>query len=102
VPYALFRSEGYISAHFAKQTGFLEDDLKLLWDALVNMYDHDHSAARGKMQARKLIVFKHESSLGNAPAHKLFGLVKVSRTTDPGKPARTYLDYKIEFHLRIF
>ena len=96
VPYALYRAEGYVSAHLAEQTGFSEDDLKLLWDALTNMFDHDHSAARGKMNARKLIVFKHESALGNAPAHKLFELVNVKRTTAEVKPARAFSDYKVE------
>lgn len=95
VPYALYRSEGYISAHLAQQTGFNEDDLKLLWDALINMFDHDHSAARGKMNARRLIIFKHESMLGNAPAHKLFDRVKVARATDVVKPARSFEDYEI-------
>ncbi len=95
VPYALYRVEGYISAHLAEQTGFAEDDLSLLWDALINMYDHDHSAARGKMNARKLIVFKHSSKLGNAPAHKLFDLVDVQRATDKTKPAREFSDYSI-------
>ena len=87
VPYAL-RAEGYVSANLAAQTGFSEDELKLLWEALVNMFDHDHSAARGKMNARKLIVFKHESALGNAPAHKLFDLVKVNRTTRCFNPCK--------------
>jgi len=96
VPYALYRSEGYISAHLAGQTGFSEDDLKLLWDSLINAFDHDHSAARGKMNARKLIVFKHDSKLGNAPAHKLFELVKVERSTDRTNPARSFSDYKVE------
>jgi len=96
VPYALYRAEGYISAHLAAQTGFSEDDLELLWEALVNMFDHDHSAARGKMNARKLIVFKHDSALGNAPAHKLFELVKVKRSTDQTKPARAFSDYVVE------
>jgi CRISPR-associated protein Csd2 len=95
VPYALYRGEGYISAHFAQQTGFSEDDLSLLWEALINMFDHDHSAARGKMNARKLIVFKHKSALGNAPAHKLFDLVKVNRMTDVSIPARAFSDYQV-------
>lgn len=95
VPYALYRAEGYVSAHLAAQTGFSEDDLKLLWDALVNMFDHDHSAARGKMNARKLIVFKHESALGNAPAHKLFDLVTVKRATEAVKPPRAFADYEV-------
>ena len=98
VPYALYRAEGYISAHLAngdKGTGFSETDLDLLWQALGNMFDHDHSAARGKMNARDLIVFKHDSKLGNAPAHKLFDLVKVERATDPNMPARSFSDYKV-------
>lgn len=95
VPYALYRSEGYISAHLAQQTGFSEDDLKLLWDALNNMFDHDHSATRGKMSVRRLIIFKHDSMLGNAPAHKLFERVKVVRVTDPSKPARSFEDYQV-------
>lgn len=96
IPYGLYRVEGYISAFLAEQTGFNDDDLKLLWDALINMFDHDHSAARGKMNARKLVVFKHESALGNAPAHKLFDLVRVSRAGDTTKPSRAFADYKIE------
>jgi len=95
VPYALYRAEGYISAHLAAQTGFTEEDLQLLWESLINMFDHDHSAARGKMNARKLIVFKHDSMLGNAPAHKLFDLVTIKRTTDIAKPARTFSDYNV-------
>lgn len=95
VPYALYRAEGYISASLAAQTGFSEDDLALLWDALVNMFDQDHSAARGKMCARKLIVFRHESKLGNAPAHRLFELLKVRRITDDKQPPRSFADYEI-------
>jgi CRISPR-associated protein Csd2 len=95
VPYALYRAEGYVSANLAAQTGFSEDDLKLLWEALVNMFDHDHSAARGKMNARKLIVFKHDSALGNAPAHKLFDLVTVNRATEVTKPPRAFSDYEV-------
>ena len=95
VPYALYRAEGYISAHLARQTGFCEEDLALFWDALTSMFDHDHSAARGKMNARKLIVFKHDSALGSHPAHKLFELVAVSRATDPQKPARDFSDYTV-------
>ena len=96
VPYALYRTEGYISAHLAAQTGFSEGDLNLLWEALINMFDHDHSAARGKMNARRLIVFKHETALGNAPAHKLFDLVQVKRSTAEIKPPRAFSDYVIE------
>ncbi len=95
VPYALYRAEGYISAHLAAQTGFSEEDLDLLWDSLINMFDHDHSAARGKMNAQKLIVFKHDSKLGNAPAHRLFELVKVNRESSESKPARAFSDYLV-------
>jgi CRISPR-associated protein Csd2 len=96
VPYALYRAEGYISAHLAAQTRFSEDDLNLLWNSLITMFDHDHSAARGKMNARKLIVFKHDSMLGNAPAHKLFDLVTVKHATDVATPARAFSDYDVE------
>lgn len=89
VPYALYRAHGFISPHFAKRTGFSEDDLTLFWQALVNMFDHDHSAARGKMATRKLIAFKHASMLGNAPAHVLFDLVSTERKTE-GHPARSF------------
>lgn len=96
VPYGLYRAEGYVSAKLAndadKGTGFSEEDLKLLWDALINMFEHDHSAARGKMASRKLIVFKHESDLGNAPAHILFDLVQVTRKPDVVTP-RHFTDY---------
>jgi CRISPR-associated protein Csd2 len=94
VPYALYRAEGYVSAPLAAQTGFTQDDLDLLWQALINMFDHDHSAARGKMSARRLIVFKHDSALGNAPAHKLFDLVTV-KPKDESKPPRAYGDYDV-------
>lgn len=96
VPYALYRVEGYISAHLAAQTGFTEDDLELLWQSLANMFDHDHSAARGKMNARKLFVFKHDTALGNAPAHVLFDLVSVARNGQADSPARQIADYAIE------
>jgi CRISPR-associated protein Csd2 len=95
VPYGLYRMEGFISASLAEQTGFSEDDLNLLWDALINMFEHDHSAARGKMNARKLFVFKHDSALGNAPSHKLFDLITVERPSDSLKPARSFSDYNV-------
>lgn len=96
VPYALYKAEGYISANLArKTTGFTEDDLQLFWEAIINMFEHDHSASRGKMAIRKLIVFKHDSELGNAPSHKLFELVKVERK-DTSRPARHYSDYLVE------
>jgi CRISPR-associated protein Csd2 len=98
VPYGLYRVEGYVSAKLAndetKGTGFSEEDLELFWEALVNMFEHDHSAARGKMAARKLIVFQHESELGNAPSHQLFDLVKVSKKPE-ANPPRSYSDYAV-------
>jgi CRISPR-associated protein Csd2 len=97
VPYALYRVEGFVSAKFAQKTGFSEMDLELFWTALANMFDQDHSAARGKMTARKLIVFKHESELGNAPAATLFETVK-SELIDSSKPPRTFSDYTISIN----
>jgi CRISPR-associated protein Csd2 len=97
VPYGLYRAHGFISAKLAEKTGFSEDDLQLLWRGLGNMFEHDRSAARGEMAARKLIVFKHDNALGNAPAHQLFDLVSVKRkdaTLDA--PARQYADYQVE------
>lgn len=94
VPYAVYVSHGFVSAHLAGQTKFSEEDLLLLWEALTNMFDHDRSAARGMMATRKLIVFKHASALGNAPAHKLFDLVKVKRI-DETKPPRAFSDYAV-------
>lgn len=95
VPYALYRAEGYISANLARRiTGFSEEDLELLWEAIINMFENDRSAARGNMAVRELIVFKHDSELGNAPAYKLFERVQVKRR-DPTKPARNYQDYMV-------
>lgn len=95
LPYALYRCEGYVSANLArKTTGFSEEDLSLLWNAIINMFENDHAAARGKMAVRELIVFKHDSELGNAPAHKLFELVKVERDTSVTAP-RSYSDYTV-------
>ena len=94
VPYGLYRAHGFISAALARETTFSEDDLDLLWEALKNMFDLDRSAARGLMAARRLIVFKHDDDLGNAPAHKLFELVKVE-AKDPSRPTRSFSDYKI-------
>lgn len=93
VPYGLYVCHGFISANLAKQTGFSEEDLALFWDALRNMFDMDRSAARGLMSAQKLIVFKHASELGNAPANKLFDLVKIHKTCD-GAP-RSFGDYSV-------
>ncbi len=95
IPYGLYRMEGFISAYLANQTGFSEYDLELLWEALTNMFDHDRSAARGKMTARKLFIFKHNSMLGNAPAHKLFALVRCNRKSESEKPIRSFDDYDI-------
>ena len=93
VPYGLYRCEGYVSANLArKTTGFSEDDLALLWQAILNMFETDHSAARGKMAVRELVVFKHDSELGNAPAHKLFELVQVRKNENVDAP-RAYTDY---------
>ena len=86
IPYGLYRGHGFISAHLAERTGFSDNDLTLFFDALQNMFDHDRSAARGEMAARRLIVFKHTSKLGNAPAHKLFEAVKVGRTNGNNGP----------------
>lgn len=96
VPYGLYRAEGYISANLArKSTGFSEEDLALLWQAILNMFELDRAAARGKMAVRELIIFKHESELGNAPAYKLFDLVKVNRRDGVTAP-RMYSDYIVE------
>ena len=96
IPYGLYRAEGFVSANLArKSTGFSEDDLELLWQAIINMFENDRSAARGMMAVRKLIVFKHASELGNAPAYKLFEAVKVSRK-NPEVPARSFGDYQVE------
>ena len=95
VPYGLYRAEGYVSANLArKTTGFSEADLELLWTAIINMFENDHSAARGKMAVRQLIVFKHDSELGNAPSHKLFDLVHAEHNEGVIAP-RAYTDYNI-------
>lgn len=97
VPYALYRAEGYVSANLArKTTGFSEDDLNLLWEAIVNMFENDHSAARGKMAVRELIIFKHDSELGNAPAHKLFDMVHVEHSESFNGIPRNFSDYVIK------
>jgi CRISPR-associated protein Csd2 len=114
VPYGLYRAHGYVSAplasHPVKGTGFSEDDLALLWDALTNMFDHDRSAARGEMATRKLIIFRHASALGNAHAQTLFDRVTVHRqhqgsiqpigspTTDNWPPARAWTDYHVSIN----
>lgn len=95
IPYGLYRAEGYVSANLArKTTEFSEDDLQLLWQAILNMFENDHSAARGKMAVRELIVFKHDSELGNAPSYKLFDAVHVTRAEGIAFP-RSYHDYVV-------
>lgn len=95
IPYGLYRAEGYVSANLArKTTGFSEDDLQLLWQAILNMFENDHSAARGKMAVRELIVFKHDSELGNAPSYKLFDAVHVTHAEKITFP-RSYHDYVV-------
>ena len=98
VPYGLYRAEGYISANLARKvTGFSEDDLALLWEAIINMFENDHSAARGKMAVRELIVFKHSKELGDCPAYKLFDAVEVKKKEDVTYP-RKYQDYTVQIH----
>ncbi len=97
LPYGLYRAHGFVSAKLAERTGFSDDDLQLLWRALINLFEHDRSAARGEMATRKLIVFEHEHPMGNAPAHLLFDKVKVMRLDgETSMPARSFSDYKIE------
>ena len=95
VPYGLYRAHGFVSAFLAKQTGFSEDDLTLFWQALVQMFEHDRSAARGEMTTRGLYVFKHDSELGNAPAHALFERVQAERIAGVDVP-RSFADYTVE------
>lgn len=94
IPYALYRTHGFISAHLANDTGFSEEDLALFWQALEKMFDFDRSAARGFMAARRLIVFKHNSALGNAPAHELLERIQVKQR-DSSTPARSFDDFEI-------
>lgn len=93
VPYGLYAAHGFVSSFLAKQTGFDENDLELLWQALAQMFEHDRSAARGEMSTRGLYVFKHDSELGNAPAHNLFELIQVKKNTE--EPARDFSDYTV-------
>ena len=95
IPYGVYISHGFISANLANQTGFSDEDLQVLWKALSEMFEHDRSAARGMMSTRKLIVFKHDSALGSAPAHKLFDLIRVSRKSS-ASPAREFSDYEVK------
>ena len=93
VPYGLYRAHGFVSAFLAEQTGFSAADLQLLWDAMLGMFEHDHSAARGLMCTRKLVIFEHETALGNKPAHELFDRITVRKISDT--PAREYSDFEI-------
>lgn len=96
VPYGLYRAHGFISAKLAERTGFSDEDLELVWRSLINMFEHDRSAARGEMSARKLIVFKHDHPMGNAPSHLLFDAVKVKRVEgEEDTPARNFSDYSV-------
>lgn len=94
IPYGLYRCHGFISAHLANETGFSDDDLTLFWQALTQMFDHDRSASRGTMSPQKLVVFKHQSALGNAPAHKLFERVTVQRKSSVAV-GRSFADYDV-------
>ena len=94
VPYGLYMAHGFINPFLAKQTGFTDADLELFWEALKNMFEHDRSAARGLMSAQKLIVFQHDTPLGNAPANKLFDLVSVKRKADV-EVSRSFSDYEV-------
>lgn len=95
VPYGLYVAQGFVSAPLAEKTGFSEEDLGLLWNALINMFEHDRSAARGVMSSQKLFVFKHRDKLGNAPAHKLFDLIDIKRKEGSEGPARSFKDYSV-------
>ncbi len=97
IPYGLYRTHGFISAFLANQTNFTEEDLQLFWDALKNMFEHDHSAARGQMNTRGLYIFKHDNQLGNAPAHELFNRIKITRKNDV-VVARNILDYEFDIN----
>ena len=94
VPYGLYSVHGFISPFFAQQCGFSEDDLELFWSALKGMFEIDHSAARGEMVARRLVVFQHQSKLGHAPSHELFERINVERANTE-RPPRTYQDYSV-------
>lgn len=99
VPYGLYRVHGFVSAKLAEKTGFSDADLEKVWKSLEMMFEHDHSAARGEMSARKLIVFKHDNALGSAPAHKLFERVTVERVNgEEGTPASEFKDYAIHLN----
>lgn len=96
IPYGLYRMDGFVSANLARTTGFSQEDLQILWESIINMFEDDHSAARGKMVVRKLFVFKHDSIYGNAPSWKLFDSIKVRRKDSVPVP-RCFEDYEIDF-----
>ncbi|MEI6269768.1 MAG: type I-C CRISPR-associated protein Cas7/Csd2 [Methylococcaceae bacterium] len=98
IPYGLYRAHGFISASLAEKTGFTEEDLQILWKSLAEMFEHDHSAARGEMATQKLIVFKHDDKLGNAPSHKLFDLITIDPAQKDGMPARSFSDYIVSIN----
>jgi CRISPR-associated protein Csd2 len=98
IPYGLYRTHGFVSASLAEKTGFTEEDLELLWRSLVEMFEHDHSVARGEMATQKLIVFKHDDKLGNAPSHKLFDLIKIDRVNSDDTPPRSFSDYVVKIN----
>jgi len=97
IPYGLYRAHGFISAALAEKTGFTEEDLQILWKSLAEMFEHDHSAARGEMATQQLIIFKHNDKLGNAPAHKLFDLIKVE-AKNKEIPIRHFSDYVVNIN----
>jgi len=98
IPYGLYRAHGFVSASLAEKTGFTEEDLRILWKSLAEMFEHDHSAARGEMATQQLIVFKHDDKLGNAPSHKLFERISVNRANEDETPARSFSDYVVNIN----
>jgi len=97
IPYGLYRAHGFVSAHLAAQTGFTDQDLTLFWDSLLNLFEHDRSAARGMMATRGLYVWKHSNALGNAPAHELFERITVKRAEGSSGPARSFAEFTVDF-----
>jgi CRISPR-associated protein Csd2 len=97
VPYALYTTYGFVNPFLAEQTGFNDKDIELLWESLLNAFQFDQSAARpaGSMAARKIIIFKHQSELGNTPSHALFERIRISRANE-SKPPRNFYDYRLE------
>jgi CRISPR-associated protein Csd2 len=95
VPYGLYRAHGFVSAHLAERTGFSEEDFALLCDGFEKMFDHDRSASRGEMACRGLYIFRHDNPLGNAPAHRLFERIKVTKNVKNEQPPRSFADYRV-------